>query len=70
MAGVAPHPVALYVHLLGTALFCFVFLYLRRQSGIVYFGYWGLAWALETVAVIWRALTRACATAPSIVSTA
>ncbi len=52
MAAVIPHPVALYVHLLGTALFCFVFLYLRRQSGIVYFGYWGVAWGLETVAVI------------------
>lgn len=52
MAGIVPHPVALYVHLLGTALFCLVFLYLRRQSGIVYFGYWGLAWALETLAVI------------------
>jgi diguanylate cyclase (GGDEF)-like protein len=52
MAGIAPNPAALYVHLFGSALFCAVFLYLRRESGVVYFGYWGLAWGLETAAMI------------------
>jgi len=36
--------VALNVQMLGTLLFCLVFLFLWRQSGIVYFGYWSLAW--------------------------
>jgi diguanylate cyclase (GGDEF)-like protein len=44
--------VALNVQVLGTVLFCLVFLFLWRQSGIVYFGYWSLAWALQVVALI------------------
>lgn len=44
--------VALNVQMLGTFLFCLVFLFLWRQSGIVYFGYWSLAWALQVVALI------------------
>jgi diguanylate cyclase (GGDEF)-like protein len=48
----APDVVALYVQVLGTLLFCLVFLFLWRQSGIVYFGYWSLAWALQVVALV------------------
>jgi len=44
--------VALSVQMLGTLLFCLVFLFLWRQSGIVYFAYWSLAWALQLVALI------------------
>ena len=44
--------VALNVQMLGTLLFCLVFLFLWRQSGIVYFAYWSLAWALQLVALI------------------
>jgi len=44
--------VALNVQVLGTLLFCLVFLFLWRQSGIVYFGYWSLAWALQVAALI------------------
>ncbi len=52
MDAAALNPVALYVHLFGSALFCLVFLYLRRESGILYLGYWGLAWALETAGML------------------
>ena len=48
----APDVVALYVQVLGTVLFCFVFLFLWRQSGILYFGYWSLAWALQAIALL------------------
>jgi diguanylate cyclase (GGDEF)-like protein len=36
----------------GTLLFCAVFLFLWRQSGVVYFGFWSLAWAIESLALI------------------
>jgi diguanylate cyclase (GGDEF)-like protein len=48
----APDLVALNVQVLGTLLFCLVFLFLWRQSGIVYFGFWSLAWALQVVALL------------------
>jgi diguanylate cyclase (GGDEF)-like protein len=48
----APDLVALNVQGLGTLLFCFVFLFLWRQSGIVYFGFWSLAWALQVLALL------------------
>ena len=32
--------------------FCLVFLFLWRQSGILYFAYWSLAWALQVVALL------------------
>ena len=38
--------------MLGTVLFCFVFLFLWLQSGIVYFGFWSLAWALQVLALL------------------
>ncbi len=39
-----------YVQFFGALLFCLVFLFLWKQSGVVYFGYWSLAWAVESVA--------------------
>lgn len=48
----APDVVALYVQVLGTVLYCLVFLFLWRQSGIVYFRYWSLAWLLQAVALL------------------
>ncbi len=41
----------LYMQLFGALLFCLVFLYLWRQSGIVYFGLWSMAWAARILAV-------------------
>ena len=52
MPAVAPNVVALYVETLGTCLFGLVFLFLWRQSGILYFGYWSLAWGLQTIALL------------------
>ena len=52
MNAAAPDVVAVTVQALGTLLFCLVFLFLWRQSGIVYFGYWSLAWALQVVALL------------------
>jgi diguanylate cyclase (GGDEF)-like protein len=39
------------VQLFGTVLFSAVFLYLWRQSGVVYFGFWSLAWVVESLAL-------------------
>jgi diguanylate cyclase (GGDEF)-like protein len=39
-----------YVHLFAAALFGLVFLFLWRQSGVVYFAYWSLAWVVESLA--------------------
>jgi len=39
-----------YVHLFAAALFSLVFLFLWRQSGVTYFAYWSLAWAVESLA--------------------
>ena len=47
----APDLVALNVQVLGTLIFCVVFVFLWLQSGIVYFGYWGLAWGLQVLAL-------------------
>jgi len=44
--------VALNIQALGTLLFFLVFLFLWRQSGILYFAYWSVAWALQVVALI------------------
>jgi diguanylate cyclase (GGDEF)-like protein len=35
----------------GTLLFCAVFLFLWRQSGVLYFRFWSLAWAIESLAL-------------------
>jgi diguanylate cyclase (GGDEF)-like protein len=42
---------SLVIQLTGTVLFSLVFLFLWRQSGIVYFGLWGAAWAAEAGAL-------------------
>jgi diguanylate cyclase (GGDEF)-like protein len=52
MGAPGPDIVAINVQALGTVLFCLVFLFLWRQSGILYFGYWSLAWALQVVALL------------------
>ena len=39
--------IALWVQLTGTLLFCLVFIFLWRQSGVVYFGLWGGAWGAQ-----------------------
>src|SRR5258708_32040326 len=36
----------------ASLLFCLVFLFLWRQSGILYFAYWSLAWALQVMALV------------------
>lgn len=52
MPPATPDLAALYVQILGTLLFCLVFLFLWRQSRIVHFGFWSLAWALRTIALL------------------
>lgn len=52
----APDVMALNVQALGTVLFCLVFFFLWRQSGIVYFGWWSLAWALQVLALLFLRL--------------
>ncbi len=44
--------IPLYVQILGNLLFCAVFLFVWRQSSIVYFGYWSLAWGVESAALL------------------
>lgn len=52
----APDVMALNIQALGTVLFCLVFFFLWRQSGIVYFGWWSLAWALQVLALLFLRL--------------
>src|SRR4051794_26280389 len=42
---------SIFVQLFGTLAICLVFLYLWRESGIVYFGLWSLAWAAQAFSV-------------------
>ena len=44
----------LSVPFLGTLLFAFVFAFLWRRSGVVYFGLWSLAWLADTLAIVFR----------------
>ena len=44
--------IPLYVQTIGTFLFCLVFLFLWRQSGIVYFRFWSVAWATLAAALM------------------
>jgi len=39
------------IQIFATLLFCVIFLFLWRHSGVVYFGFWSLAWGLESVAL-------------------
>ncbi len=43
---------AALIQMFGTLLYCAVFLFLWRQSGVVYFRFWSLAWAIESLALI------------------
>ncbi|HWQ53204.1 MAG TPA: GGDEF domain-containing protein [Bryobacteraceae bacterium] len=43
---------ALWVQVAGTLLFCMVFVFLWRQSGIVYFGLWAAAWGAQSIALV------------------
>ncbi|MCL4401771.1 MAG: GGDEF domain-containing protein [Acidobacteria bacterium] len=43
---------SVWIQSTGSLLFCLVFLFLWRQSGIVYFGLWSIAWAVESVAIV------------------
>ena len=47
-----------YVQFSGALLFSLVFLFLWKQSGVVYFGYWSLAWAVESAAWLCTLLAR------------
>ncbi len=49
LAGAEAVPV--FIGTAAASLFCLVFLYLWRQSGIMYFGLWGAAWAMEAAAI-------------------
>jgi diguanylate cyclase (GGDEF)-like protein len=40
------------IQIFGTVLFCSIFLFLWRHSGVVYFGFWSLAWAVESLALV------------------
>jgi diguanylate cyclase (GGDEF)-like protein len=51
----------LYVQGIGAALFGLVFLFLYRQSRVVYFGLWSIAWLLRFLAVIFGYELRATA---------
>jgi len=46
-ANTLPDITALYIQEIGGLLFGMVFLFLYRQSRVVYFGLWGIAWALR-----------------------
>ena len=56
MGAPGPDVVALYVQVMGTLLYGLVFLFLWRQSGILYFSYWSLAWGLQAVALLFLKL--------------
>ena len=45
-----PELTALYIQEIGALLFGMVFLFLYRQSRMVYFGLWAIAWGLRLVA--------------------
>lgn len=48
MTGSAPAVIQTF----GPLLFCAVFLFMWRQSGVIYFRFWSLAWAIESLALI------------------
>src|ERR1035437_9384665 len=45
-----PDITALYIQEIGALLFGLVFLFLYRQSRVVYFGLWAVAWGLRLLA--------------------
>src|ERR1700732_2473412 len=46
------------IQILGNLLFCFVFFFLWKQSSVVYFGYWSLAFAVESAALFFTLVSR------------
>src|SRR5690348_6895577 len=51
-----PEVVSLAVQVLGAFLFCSIFAFLWKRSGVVYFGLWSLAWLADAMALIARGL--------------
>ena len=51
-SGPAPDLASFYIQEVGALLFGLVFLFLWRQSKIVFFGLWSAAWALRIIAAI------------------
>ena len=49
-AGPIPDLTAFYIQEIGALLFGMVFLFLYRQSRVVYFGLWAVAWVLRLFA--------------------
>lgn len=49
-----PDLLSLLVHIVGTGLFAGVFLFLYRESRILYFGYWSLAWTIVGSALLFH----------------
>src|SRR5438270_12254120 len=45
-------PTAFYIQEIGALLFGMVFLFLYRQSRVVYFGLWTIAWVLRFLAAM------------------
>jgi diguanylate cyclase (GGDEF)-like protein len=52
LAGANAGALPVWIQTTGALLFCLVFLFLWRRSGIVYFGLWGGAWAAQSAAVV------------------
>ena len=48
----AADPAGLYIQEIGALLFGMVFLFLYRQSRVVYFGLWAAAWVLRILAAL------------------
>ena len=49
-----PDILAVGVHLMGAAVFAAVFWFLQREWRMVYFGYWALAWAVLSAALMFN----------------
>ena len=41
-----------YIQEIGAVLFAMVFLFLYRQSKVVYFGLWAVAWGMRVLATL------------------
>jgi diguanylate cyclase (GGDEF)-like protein len=52
--GASNEIVSLTVQVLGACLFCSIFAFLWKRSGVVYFGLWGLAWLADGLALLFR----------------
>jgi diguanylate cyclase (GGDEF)-like protein len=52
LSSLTPDFAAFYIQEIGAMLFGLVFLFLYRQSQVVYFGLWSIAWLLRFLAVI------------------